>query len=356
VEEEFQLVHPTTFDLVSRVDTMLGLATDADRKQIKQELLQSVIESATKVCANAAEAREDLVALRRRIIELADQAECRVASAGTHPFSRYEFQKVTDAERYQDIISRLKWVAQRELIFGLHVHVGMDSPEKCMHVFNEIRSYLPELLALSANSPYWQGRHTGLASSRSKVFDSFPRSGLPQPLDSWQDFEALVGRAVSVGALADYTYIWWDVRPHPRFGTIEIRACDAQTHVDESVALAALIQATCAWLGDRFDRGKRAVVHPQFLIAENKWSASRYGLDGDMIDFANDSTRSTRDSVRWLVEQVEPFARRLGSAEQLATIGQLLERNGAARQLDVYAHSESLMSVGEMLVRRATDV
>lgn len=356
VEEEFQLVHRETFDLVSRVDTILEHATERDLVQIKPELMQSVIESATKVCRNAAEAHDDLLALRRRIAQLAEASDCLVASAGTHPYSRYEFQKITDNERYQDIISRLKWVAQRELIFGLHVHVGMDSPAKAMYVFNVIRCYLPELLALSANSPFWQGRHTGLQSSRSKVFDSFPRSGIPQSFDSFEQWERLIALAVKVGAMDDYTYIWWDVRPHPRFGTIEIRICDAQTHISNSTALAALVQATCAWLGERFDRGEPLDLPPKLLIDENKWSAARYGLDGDMIDFDADGTRPTREAVRWLLDTVEPYARSLGSGEQLALVDELLARNGARHQLDVYAESESLMSVGEMLVRQTNDV
>jgi carboxylate-amine ligase len=350
VEEEFQLVNAESFELVPRVEQILADATDTDLLRIKQELMQSVIEVATDVCSTPAQALGELTDLRRRLGELANTADCRLASAGTHPFSRYEFQKVTEKERYQDIISRLQWIAQRELIFGLHVHVGIDSPEKMIGIFNTIRSYLPHLLALSANSPFWQGRHTGLMSNRIKVFDPFPRSGMPEPYESWEAWTDLMTRAMRAGAMDDYTYVWWDVRPHPRFGTIEIRVCDAQTRVRDSIALAALIQATCAWLGDKFERGTLPPVQPTFLIEENKWSAARYGLDGTFLDFADDSVVPTREAVKRLVDSVAPFAVELGSERELAWVEELIDENGAARQLRHYDQSESLTSVAKMLV------
>lgn len=355
VEEEFQLVHRDTFELTSRVELLLDQATEADHARIKPELMQSVIECATKVCRNAAEAQHDLLALRRRVGEMAENSDCCIASSGTHPYSRYEFQKITDRERYAEIINRLKWVAQRELIFGLHVHVGIDSPDKAMYVFNAIRGYLPQMLALAANSPFWQGRHTGLLSSRIKVFDSFPRSGVPQSFDSWAEWEALVQRAVKVGALPDYTFIWWDVRPHPRFGTIEVRIMDGQTRIEHALALAALVQATCAWLGDLHDRGVRLDAHPTLLVNENKWSACRYGMEGEFIDLESDTVVSAREAVQSLLDTVEPYAKQLGSLEQFSVLPELVERNGARRQLDVYAQTESLMSVAEMLVRETND-
>jgi carboxylate-amine ligase len=303
------------------------------------------------VCADTAVAARELQALRCRVNELATECSCCFASAGTHPFSRYEFQRITDNERYRDIISRLKWVAQRELIFGLHVHVGIGSPDKAMYVFNHIRPYLPELLALSANSPFWQGRHTGLMSSRSKVFDSFPRSGIPQSFDGWEQWEALMRRAMNAGAIDDYTYVWWDVRPHPRFGTIEVRICDAQTRIEDSLALAALIQATSAWLGDQFDDGVERDDHPTFLINENKWSAARYGIHGEFIDLDTDTRMPTRAAIESLIERVEPYAQQLGSGTEFAHLTTMLESTGADRQLAWYDSSESLMSVGEMLAR-----
>ncbi len=351
IEEEFQLVHPDTGDLVSRIDAILEQISEDDARNIKPELMQSVIEVATPVCGSLPEARTELGQLRRRVIDLASDNGCRVASAGTHPFARYEFQKITEQQRYTDIISRLKWIARRELIFGLHVHVGMDSPERATAVFNAIRSYLPELLALSANSPFWQGSHTGLMSSRIKVFDAFPRSGIPPRFERWEDWSSLMQRAMKSGAIDDCTYIWWDVRMHPGYGTIEIRICDAQTRLDDSLALAALIQSTCAWLGDAWERGTLPDPVPEMLINENKWSAARYGLDGQFIDFSSDSRISTRDAVLSLIDKVTPFAHELGAAADLAGLDSLLDANGASRQLSRYRESDSLAAVAHMLER-----
>lgn len=349
VEEEFQIVDAATHDLVPRVEQMLEGVSESDLVGIKQELMQSVIETATGVCRNTAEAAMDLERLRGRVCELAALQESRIASAGTHPFARYADQKITNNDRYRDLVARLRWIAQRELIFGLHVHVGMQSAEQAIYVFNHIRAYLPELLALSTNSPFWQGTATGLQSTRTKVFDAFPRSGVPQAFDSWQQYEALMGRAISTGSIEDYTYVWWDVRPHPRFGTIEVRVCDAQTRVSDSLAIAALIQATCAWLGDQFEQGAQIDLPPTMLIEENKWSAARYGLDGDFIEFATDQRIPTRTAVSQLIERVEPYATELGSGTEFAALDSLLVFNGAARQLNRFNESGTFAGVAEML-------
>jgi carboxylate-amine ligase len=352
VEEEFQLVDSTTFALVPRVEEVLGLATAGDRLHIKQELMQSVVEIATGVCATVDDAEAELRALRARVAALAAGSGSRIASSGTHPFSRYELQAITDADRYHDLVDRLQWVAQRELIFGLHVHVGMRSPEQAIYVFNHIRHYLPELLALSANSPYWQGRDTGLASSRSKVFDGFPRSGIPPAFETWDDWTRLIQRAMNAGAMDDYTYVWWDVRPHPRFGTIEVRVCDAQTRVEDSVAIAALVQGLAAHLGTQFDEGHAPTLHPTFLIAENKWSAARHGLEGTMIDFEADRPIPTRDAVRRVIELARPHLRELGGEERLAHVEQMLESSGFERQREWF---ESGGNVAHVAARIADD-
>lgn len=350
VEEEFQLLDPETFNLVPRVDELIARATEEDLRRIKPELMQSVIEGATGICSNTEEALAELIELRERVTELANASGCTIASAGTHPFGRYEDQIVTDRERYKLIIDRLRWVAQRELIFGLHVHVGIESPEKAIFIFNAIRAYLPELLALSANSPFWQNGVTGLQSTRCKVFDSFPRSGVPRSFESWEDWEQLIARSVKVGAIVDYTYIWWDVRLHPEFGTMEVRICDAQTRVADSAALAALIQATCAWLGDLFEQGIQQAAVPRLLIEENKWNASRYGLGGEFIDFATDTRVPAREAVGGLIDRVESFAQELGSAAEFAHLYSMLDATGADRQLAMYEQANSAARVAEMLV------
>lgn len=308
------------------------------------------MEVATGVAATVEEAIADLRDLRGRLRDAAAERDAVIASAGTHPFSRYEHQEVTDEPRYLDLIESMRWIAERELIFGLHVHVGLDSPEKAIACANGLRTYLPELLALSANSPFWQGRQTGLASTRVKVFEPFPRAGLPPAFASYEEFELMVERGIKTNSFEDYTYIWWDLRPHPRLGTIELRICDAQTRIDSVAAIAALTQTLVATMAADFDRGEPPATEPITLIAENKWRAARDGLDAKLIDFANDTERPAREALRRLVELSRPAAEELGCAPQLDLVEGLLERGtGADEQLAVYEESESLLAVAEQL-------
>ncbi|MGH3060978.1 MAG: carboxylate-amine ligase, partial [Gaiellaceae bacterium] len=223
VEEEFQIVGRESHELVSRIDEILSEVEDEEEHEgrFKPELLQSVVEVATNVAGSVDEAMEDLKGLRARLRDAAAERDALIASAGTHPFSRYEHQEVTDRPRYLELLEDMRWVAERELIFGLHVHVGLDSPDTAIACANAARTFLPELLAFSVNSPFWQARPTGLASTRTKVFEAFPRSGLPPAFSSYEEFELLVERGVRTNSFPDYTYIWWDLRPHPRLGTIE---------------------------------------------------------------------------------------------------------------------------------------
>jgi len=235
--------------------------------------------------------------------------------------------------------------AQRELIYGLHVHVGIPSADEAMYVFNGICEYLPALLALSANSPFWQGELTGLQSSRSKIFDSFPRSGIPQSFTDWADYESLMLRSINAGAIDDYTYVWWDVRPHPAFGTVEVRICDAQTRVEDSLALAALVQALAAWLGRQYNEGRPQVHHPRLLLNENKWSAARYGLDGAFLDLRTDTKVATRDAVGELIELVRPMSSELGSTVEFDHLSLMLEATGAERQISTFEATGSTQEV-----------
>lgn len=338
VEEEFQLLDPQTFELVPVVEGLLASIGDADRAQVKHELMQSVVETATTVCANVDAAVADLRRLRQLVIDRADQLGALVASAGTTPVSRWEDQVISDKPRYRELVQRLEWIARRELIFGLHVHVGMDCADKAMYVFNQLREELPLLLALSANSPFWQGSVTGLQSSRIKVFDAFPRSGMPSAFPGgWDEFEAVLARGAKTGLIPDHTYVWWDVRPHPEFGTIEVRICDAQTRLSDTAALTAVIQALAAWHGDRFEAGVRAAAPtPQLLIEENRWSAARHGLEGEMIDFADDTMVSTRHLIARMLDRIEPVSGRLGSREWFDRAAVMLDMSAADRQLDAW--------------------
>ena len=352
VEEEFQIVSRESYELVSRIDEIL-LAFDDDREhegRVKPELLQSVVEVATKVSGSVAEAVADLTRLRSRLRDVAAESDALISSAGTHPFSRYEHQDVTDRPRYQELIEAMRWVAERELIFGLHVHVGLDSPDKAIACANAARTFLPELLALSVNSPFWQGRPTGLASTRTKLFDAFPRSGLPPAFSSYEEFELLVERAVKTNCFEDYTYIWWDLRPHPRLGTIEFRVCDAQTRIRTVSTIAALTQSLVATLAESWERGERQPVEPITLVAENKWRAARYGLEAQLIDLEHDTERPAREALLALAERCAPAARRLGCAEELEGVERLLAAgSGAAEQSRLYEESDSLLAVAQWL-------
>ncbi|MCB0879761.1 MAG: YbdK family carboxylate-amine ligase [Thermoleophilia bacterium] len=358
VEEEFQLLDPETYELVPVVEQLLASVPEPDLGHVKHELMQSVVETSTRVCTNVAEAVEDLTRLREIVQRGARAAGALVGSAGTTPVSTWEGQAITDKPRYRDIVAKLQWIARRELIFGLHVHVGVDSADKCMYVFNAIREELPLLLALSANSPFWQGATTGLQSSRIKVFDAFPRSGMPPAFPGgWDELEAVLARGQKSGLIKDHTYVWWDVRPHPDFGTIEVRICDAQSRLRDTAALSALVQALVAWHGDRFDAGiAPAEIAPQLLIEENRWSAARHGLDGEMLDFRTDELVPTRHLVAQLLDRTEPVARRLGSTEWFDGVAGMLDRTGASRQLDAWLDGgRSTRAAAERVVRDTRD-
>ena len=351
VEEEFQLVHAESYELTSRFDELLEAAGGDER--IKPELMQSVVEVATPVAANVPEAVEHARELRTRLRDAAAERGLLIASAGTHPFSRYEHQEITDKPRYQQLIEAMRWVAERELIFGLHVHIGLSAAAEAIAVLGGLRTWLPELLALSANSPFWHGRDTGLASTRIKVFDSFPRSGLPPAFASFEEYELLVDRGVKTNSFPDYTFLWWDLRPHPKLGTIEVRICDTQTRLETMAGLAALVQSLVATLTGEYAEHGRPAIQPYTLVDENKWRAARYGLDADLIDLDRDEERPAREAVRALVELSEPAARRLGCAAELEEILRVCERGtGADEQRRVHGESDSLLAVAQWVAEQ----
>jgi glutamate---cysteine ligase / carboxylate-amine ligase len=353
VEEEFQLVDETGFGLVSRFDVVEG---ELGEGVAQSELVQSVLEVATGVHTSVPEALEEARSLRRTVAVAAAESGTLLVSAGTHPFSRYEHQDVTDQERYLDLVDRMRWVAEREVIFGLHVHVGLSSGHEAVAVANALRSWLPELLALSANSPFWQGRDTGLASTRSKIFDTFPRSGIPPAFSSFEEWELTMDRGVRLGFFDDYTYIWWDLRLHPEFGTIEIRVCDAQSRVGSTGAIVALVQSLVAMLADRYEREGALPIQPVMLIAENKWRAVRYGLDAELVDLEHDAERPARDAILALVERAAPYARRLGCTHELAEVERICRRgNGAHEQRRSYDRDGNLLAVVQDLAARTTE-
>jgi len=349
VEEEYQLLHPTTFDLVQHIDTVLAAVEGHElESRINPELMQSVLEIATPVCRTPADVMRELVTLRSYVCGIAREQNLRVGSAGTHPFSLFEQQRITAKDRYRQMVDQLQYVARRELIFGMHVHVAIDDPEKAIKVINGLLPHLAPLLALSASSPFWRGEPTGLMSSRQMVFSALPRSGPPPRFRDYSDYAEVVGQLERTGCIGDYTHIWWDVRPHPRLGTIEIRICDAVTRVEDAVALAAYCQALVKQMSERFDAGEEIPSYHRILTTENKWLAARYGLDAPIMDLATGKRNRVPVAkvVRRTVRDLMPHARELGSERELEGVLELLERgNSADRQLRIYNANRDIVEV-----------
>jgi carboxylate-amine ligase len=356
VEEEYMLLDGETLDLVQHVEAVLA-ATEGHElgARVNPELMQSVLEIATPICHTPAEVEGELRKLRGFVTGLAAEQGMRVGSAGTHPFSLFERQRITARDRYRHLVDQLQYVARRELIFGLHIHVAVDDPEKAVKVVNGLLAHLSSLLALSASSPFWRGEPTGLASSRQMVFAAFPRSGLPPRFRDYADYAEVVGQLEQTGCIADYTHIWWDIRLHPRFGTVEIRICDAVTRVEDAVALAAFCQALVKLYSERYAVGAEIPSYHRILTGENKWLAARYGLEAPVMDLA--TGRRNRVPVAQLVrrtlKEIEPHARELGSDRELEGIREILAKgNGSDRQRRIWNANRDLVEV----VRELADV
>jgi carboxylate-amine ligase len=343
IEEELMIVDAESLELVNAIEQLLADAPDGD---IKPELMESVCEIATSPCANIREANHELCDLRRKVRDVAAGKGLAIASAGTHPFAMWEDQRIVARPRYRDLIDALRFVARQELIFGMHVHVGIDDADKAIHVANGMRVHVPVLLALSANSPFWRADNTGLMSTRTPIFRAFPRVGIPPAYRDWEDYDERIGFMVESGVMEDYTYLWYDVRPHPKLGTVEIRACDAQTRVEHTIGLAALIQAMVKELAEHFDAGEPLSDYPWEMLDENKFLAARHGLDGQIIDLPTKERVPTRDLARRLLGRLREHAEDLGAVDDLAAVEDLLDRgNGAHRQRVVYEANRDLREV-----------
>jgi glutamate---cysteine ligase / carboxylate-amine ligase len=349
VEEEYMLLAADGFELVSGVEALLDEAAAAGlADQLKPELMQCVLESGTAVCENVPQADAELRSLRRWVAEAAQSHDMRLGASGTHPFSLYEKQKITARDRYRQLVEMLQYIARRELVFGMHVHVAVPSPEACLAAMEGVLIELPVLLALSANSPFWRGEISGLHSTRSAVFAAFPRSGLPPRFETYADYADAVGYMESTGSIGDYTHLWWDVRPHPRFGTLEIRVMDVQTRVEDAIALAAYVQCLVKLLVDRFEAGEPTPVFHRILMAENKWLAARYGLDAPLMDLSAGKRvkMPAKTLAKRRVRELKPVARALGCSAELARVDWILENGtGSQRQLQVYNANRDLVEV-----------
>jgi len=351
IEEEFQIVDPKTRELRSHVSEFLEEGKMILGEQIKPEMIQSMIEVGTGICKNIDEARVDITRLRSIISGLAGKTGLAIVAASTHPFSHWEDQKIYDNERYSLLVQELQNVARSLLIFGLHVHVGVADLDRRIHIMNAARYFLPHVLALTTSSPFWMGHNTGLKSYRSEVFKQFPRTDIPDHFDSYSSFQRYVDLLVRTGCINDGKKIWWDLRPHPVFPTLEFRICDIPTRVDDTIAIAALFQAIVAKLTRLIDKNLGFRLYRRMLIQENKWRAVRWGIDGKMIDFGKQKEVPTRDLILELLEFIDDVVDELGSRKEIEHIHTILERRTSAEeQLRVFEETKDLNAVVDRLI------
>jgi len=352
IEEEYQTVDPETRDLRSHIQVeLLEKGKKLLQERVKAEMHQSVVEVGTSVCKNIKEAKAEVKKLRRDISRLARENGLRLASAATHPFGDWRSQEIHPDERYKNIVEDMQLVARANLIFGLHVHIGIEDREAAIHMMNHARYFLPHILALSTNSPFWLGMNTGLKSYRCKVFDKFPRTNIPDYFPSWGEYENFIKLLIKTNCIDNAKKIWWDIRPHPFFNTIEFRVCDIPMRADETIALAALIQATVAKLYKLYSANQGFRLYRRALIMENKWRAARYGLDGKLIDFGKQKEVPARELVNEYLEFVDDVVDELDSREELNYIRKIVEiGSGADRQLRVFQETADLKKVVDYII------
>ena len=352
VEEEYQTIDPVTRDLRSHIHSeIIAKGKLRMEERIKAEMHQSVVEVGTGVCKNIKDAKTEVAELRREMIGLARENGLMLAAGATHPFADWRAQEIYPDERYRQVVEDMQLVARANLIFGLHVHVGIEDRETTIHLMNSMRYFLPHLLALSTNSPFWLGMNTGLKSYRCKVFDKFPRTNIPDTFSSWSEFENFVNLLIRTNCIDNAKKIWWDIRPHPFISTLEVRICDIPLRLDETIALAALIQATLAKLYKLHSRNQSFRQYGRSLIMENKWRAARYGLTGKLIDFGKEKELPVADLIEEYLEFVDDVLDELDSREEVAYIRTILKTGtGADRQLEVFKKTGDLKQVVDYMV------
>ena len=352
IEEEYQTIDPVTRDLRSHIHSeIIAKGKLRMEERIKAEMHQSVVEGGTGVCKNIKDAKAEVIELRREMIALARENGLLLAAGATHPFADWRTQEIYPDERYHRVVEDMQLVARANLIFGLHVHVGVEDRETTIHLMNSMRYFLPHLLALSTNSPFWLGMNTGLKSYRCKVFDKFPRTNIPDTFSSWSEFDNLVNLLIRTHCIDNAKKIWWDIRPHPFFNTLEIRICDIPLRVEETLALAALIQATLVKLYHLHSRNQSFRQYGRSLLMENKWRASRYGINGKLIDFGREVEVDERSLIGEYLEFVDDVLDELDSREEVAYVRTILkDGTGADRQLKVFQQTADLKKVVDYMV------
>lgn len=354
IEEELMIIDAETMDLSAGIETMLEAVDDGIPGEVKPELMESVLEIATEPCDGVPAVERALRRLRDHVRETAEPKGLAIGASGTHPFAKWEDQRIVARPRYRDLVSALRFVARQELIFGVHVHVGIDDPDKAIYIADGVRDYVPLLLGLSSNSPLWRGQPTGLMSTRTPIFRAFPRVGIPPRYGDWESYCARIDFMVKSGAVEDYTYLWYDVRPHPNFGTVEVRAFDAQTRVEHTLALAALTQALMHRLAAGFEAGRPLPDAPTELVDENKMLAALHGIEGELIDLDSSERVATKELVRRMLAELREHAEQLGSAAQLEPIEDLIAHGtGARRQLVVFEANNDLVELVRELVDKS---
>lgn len=346
VEEEYMVLDPQTRELKSHEQKIVQLGQAVLKDKVKAEMHQAVVEVGTDICRNIDEAIMDVASLRGNIAQIAGDLGLWVGASGTHPFSHWEKQLITDHFRYNQIVDELQEAARSNLIFGLHVHVGMESRQMAIHIANIARYFLPHVYALSTNSPFWESRDTGYKSFRTKIFDKFPRTGIPDYFDSFEAYENYVNLLIKTNCIDNAKKIWWDLRVHPFFNTVEFRICDVPLTINETMAIAALFQAICAKIYKLRSQNLNFIVYQRSLINENKWRASRYGIEGKLIDFGKETEVDTKLLIYELLDFVDDVVDHLGSRHVIQNIAKIFETGtGADRQLAVYKETGSLISV-----------
>ena len=351
IEEEFQIIDPKTRGLRSRIQQILADGKMILKEHAKSEMHQSVVELGTEICGDTDCARKQVVNLRSELAAVAAYKGLKIASAGTHPFSHWMDQSITVDERYTTIVRDMQQIARANLVFGLHVHVGIPDREEAIDVMNQARYFLPHIYALSTNSPFWLGQNTGSKAYRQMIFQRFPRTGIPDAFESLSEYEDYLKLLVSTNCIDNAKKIWWDIRLHPFFDTLEFRICDAQSRVDDTIALAALMQAIVAKLHNLRRENVTFRMYPRRLIDENRWRAARYGLDGKLIDFGRKCEVDERELLDEMLEFIATEVDELGTHTEMAHIEKIIrEGTGADRQLAVWKHTHDMKAVVDHVV------